>query len=106
VRLSWTHPRRWRELRRIELRLVHAGDVVARIAVDPRRREVRDDRAAARVARDGTRLVRRGRRVSARLALRLDGEVAGARLRVEVAAADVRGRRQVERAAGAIRVLP
>jgi hypothetical protein len=53
-----------------------------------------------------TRLVRRGRRVDARLALRLDRALTGPPLRVEVAAVDVRGRRQVERAAGALRVLP
>jgi hypothetical protein len=105
VRLSWTHPRRWRELRRIELRLVAAGETVGRVALEPGSLRVRDDRAAARVARDGTRLVRRGPRVSARLALRLEEALAGARLRLQVAAVDARGRRQVERAAGTIRVL-
>jgi hypothetical protein len=92
-------------VRRIELRLVAAGETVGRVALEPGSLRVRDDRAAARVARDGTRLVRRGPRVSARLALRLEEALAGARLRLQVAAVDARGRRQVERAAGTIRVL-
>ena len=95
VHLAWRHPRGWRALRRIELRLVRGGEVVARVALDPRRGR----------ASDGSRLVRRGRSVRARLALRLGEALAGARLRIEVVAVDARGRRQLERHAGSIRVL-
>jgi hypothetical protein len=106
LRLHWTQPRRWRDLRRIEVRLVRGGAAIARVALDPRRRRVRAGGGAARVVPGATRLVRRGRRVDARLALRLYRALTGPPLRVEVAAVDVRGRRQVERAAGALRVLP
>jgi hypothetical protein len=41
---------------------------------------------------------------TASLALRLDPALAGERLGLEIEAADRRGRRQVERAAGSIRV--
>jgi hypothetical protein len=50
------------------------------------------------------RLSRKGKTVSARLALRLARSLAGRRLRVEVKATDRRGRRQLERDAATVRV--
>ena len=67
VRLTWTHPpRRWRDLRTVRLVLLRGAEPVGRVALDVRRGRVRGD---ARLAR----LVRRGRRVEARLALAPEG---------------------------------
>lgn len=51
-----------------------------------------------------TRLSHRGKTVSARIALRFDEALAGAKLTADVIAVDARGARQVERGAGTIRV--
>jgi Ca2+-binding RTX toxin-like protein len=74
VKLSWCHPDAWRKLRSVTL------------------------------ARRDTRLARRGKTVTARLALRIDGSMTGRRLGLEVEATDKQGRRQLERDAGTIRV--
>jgi hypothetical protein len=87
VRLSWTHPRRWRDLKAIRLVVLRGGERVGRVALDVRRGRARGDGRLVRLAR-------RGRRVEALLRLRPS-------LRdvqhVDVEAIDVRGRRQVER---------
>jgi hypothetical protein len=44
--------------------------------------------------------------VAARLALRLDDDLAGQTLTADVVATDTRGRRQLEHAAGMVRVAP
>jgi hypothetical protein len=56
------------------------------------------------VAHRDTRLTRNGKTVTARLALRIDASMAGQKLAFEVEATDIRGRRQLERNAGTIRV--
>jgi Ca2+-binding RTX toxin-like protein len=94
LRLSWTHPRDWRELRRIELRLSDQGVPVGEIVIRPRRERI--------VADGGIELVRsrvshKGKKVAAKLAVRFDGDVAG-RLDAEIEAVDRRGLRQVESA--------
>jgi hypothetical protein len=103
LKLSWRHPRSWHKLRRIELRLVEGDVAVGEVAISPRSKRMRD-RGAVRVVRRSSRLAHKGKTASARLALRLDRSLAGRRLRVDVEAVDVRGRRQLERTAGAIRV--
>jgi hypothetical protein len=95
VRLTWTHPRRWRDLRAIRLVLLRGGEPVARVALHVRRGEARGD---ARLVR----LARRGRRVEAQL--RLSRSLADGVLHVDVEAIDTRGRRQFERGAGRIEV--
>jgi hypothetical protein len=100
--LSWRHPRSWRQLRRVELRLYRGKARVGAVAISPRTRRIADRGAVIMLRR--SRLVRRGKTVSARLALRLGRSLAGRRLRVEVAAVDVRGARQLEPRAGSIRV--
>jgi hypothetical protein len=50
------------------------------------------------------RLTRKGKTVAARLAVRLDDSLAGQQLTAEVEATDTRGRRQLERDAGTVRV--
>ncbi|MGH2823497.1 MAG: hypothetical protein ACRDLY_10835, partial [Thermoleophilaceae bacterium] len=101
--LSWRHPRSWRQLRRVTLRLYRGEARVGAVAITPPNRRVRD-RGAVTVLRRSSRITRKGKTVSARLALRLDRSLAGRRLRVEVEAVDGRGTRQLERNAGSIHV--
>jgi Ca2+-binding RTX toxin-like protein len=92
LKLSWKHPRNWRELRRIEVRLSDAGVPVGEIVIRPHRERI--------VAGGGVELVRsrlshKGKKVTAKLRVRFDGDVAR-RLGVEIEAVDRRGLRQVE----------
>jgi hypothetical protein len=96
VRLSWRHPTSWRELRKLELRLVQRGAPVGEVTIRPGKDGIRADGAIELVRRE-SRLSRQGRTVVAQLALRLDGSLAGQRLETEVEATDVRGARQLER---------
>jgi hypothetical protein len=103
LKLSWRHPRSWRRLRRVELRLYRGTARVGAVAISTRTGRARG-RGAVSVLRRGSRITRTGKTVSARLALRLDGSLAGRLLRVEVEAVDVRGARQLEPEAGLIGV--
>jgi RTX calcium-binding nonapeptide repeat (4 copies) len=103
LRLSWRHPKAWRKLRTIELRLTQGALPMGTVTIRPRSERI-DASGALRLDRDATRLTREGKTVTVRLALRLDRSLAGQRLRVEVEATDRRGARQLERDAGTIRV--
>jgi hemolysin type calcium-binding protein len=103
LRLSWRHPRSWRRLSLIELRLVHRDRTLGAVAIRPRGRRI-NARGALQLVRRASRIERNGKTVGARLALRLDRSLAGRRLRLEVEAVDTRGRRQIERNAGSIRI--
>jgi len=104
MRLSWRHPDGWRKLRTIELRLFSADGVpVGEVTMRPRAQRITDD-GAVRLVRRASRLARKGKTVTARLAVRLDDSVAGQKLGVEVEATDARARRQLERDAGTVRV--
>ena len=92
LELSWTHPRDWRKLRRIELRLSDAGVPVGEIVIRPRRERIVADGALELVRSS---LTHKGRKVAAKLAVRIDAAVAG-RLDAEIEAVDRRGARQVE----------
>jgi Ca2+-binding RTX toxin-like protein len=92
LELSWTHPRDWRQLRRIELRLSDDGVPVGEIVIRPKGERIEADGAVELVR---SRLSRKGKKVAAKLAVRFDGGVAG-RLDAEVEAVDRRGLRQVE----------
>jgi hypothetical protein len=94
LELSWSHPRSWRELRRIELRLSDAGVPVGEIVIRPQRERIVADGAVELVR---SRLSHKGKKVAAKLAVRFDGDVAG-RLDAEIEAVDRRGLRQVESA--------
>ena len=102
LNLSWRHPRSWRQLQRVTLRLYRGKARVGAVAISPRTRRIAD-RGALTVLRR-SRLARKGKTVAARLALRLDRSLAGRRLRLEVEDVDVSGARQLERRAGSIRV--
>jgi hypothetical protein len=103
LRLGWSHPRSWRQLRRIELRLYRGDARVGAIAIRPRGKQITTD-GAVHLTRKGARLTRTGKTVTARLAIRLDESLAGQSLRAEVEATDMRGLRQLERTAGTVRV--
>jgi RTX calcium-binding nonapeptide repeat (4 copies) len=103
LRLSWTHPQSWRKLRKVTLRLRLREQVVGRIAIRPRSERI-SGRGVVEVVRKHSRLTRKGKTVTARLALRLDKSLAGKTLTAEVEATDTRGRRQLERDAATVRV--
>ncbi len=103
VRLSWRHPRAWRKLREIQLHVQRGGLEVGEITIRPRSGKIAAD-GAVELVRRGTRLTRKGKTVTARLALRLDDTTAGATLALDVLAVDTRGRQQVEPGAARLRV--
>jgi hypothetical protein len=84
MKLSWTHPKAWKQLRRIAVRVYDGSELVQRIVVRPRHAS------------------HRGRTVSADLKLRIPKRLAGHNLRIDVEATDRRGRRQFEPAAGLV----
>jgi Ca2+-binding RTX toxin-like protein len=97
VRVAWRHPKSWRALRAIEVRLRDDGQIVAR------KRIVVSGEAGDRAARSG-KVIRRGRGASARAALRVPAKTDAGRLSVDVVATDVRGKRQDERDAAFVHV--
>jgi hypothetical protein len=103
VNLSWRHPAGWRKLSNVTLRLISDGVAVGDVAIRPRSERI-VTHGVARLARRATRLERDGTTVTAQLGLRVDSSMAGKRLRLEVEATDTRGRRQLERNVGTIRV--
>ena len=98
LRMSWSHPKSWKQLRKVELRIEDAGKVVVR----PRAERI-DDNGSVKVMR-ASRLVSKGKKVTAHLALKLDKSLAGETLSVDVEATDVNGKRQLQQDAGTIRV--
>jgi Ca2+-binding RTX toxin-like protein len=101
MRLAWRHPKAWKQLRTIELRLIQDGLPVGEVTIRPRGRRVADDGVMA-VKR--VRIATRGKSVIAKLGVRLDRSLAGQTLQAEVEATDVRGARQLERDAATVRV--
>jgi FKBP-type peptidyl-prolyl cis-trans isomerase 2 len=76
---------------------------VAAVTIRPRGQRLSAE-GAVQLSRRASRIARKGKTVSARLALRLNRSLAGQRLRVEVEAVDVRGARQLKSNAGSIRI--
>ena len=103
LRLSWRHPQGWRKLREVELRLTRDSVTVGKITIRTRGGRIVSD-GAVDVERNHTRLSRKAKTVSARLAVRVDKSLAGQTLTTEVEATDRRGARQLERNAGTVRV--
>jgi hypothetical protein len=101
LKLTWRHPKTWKQLRKIQLRLTDRGAPVGEITIRPRGKRVADS-GAIRIKR--ARIAGHGKTVTAPLAVRLDGSLAGRTLKTEVEATDTRGARQVERDAGTVRV--
>jgi hypothetical protein len=103
LRLRWTHPRAWRQLRTVEVRLYRGPDRAAAIAFSPRSERIRS-RGDVRLIRRASDVTHRGKSVIARLAVRVPKAVAGDRLRVDVEGTDRHGRHQLEPSAGLINV--
>jgi hypothetical protein len=102
LELSWRHPKAWKQLRTIALRLTRAGAPAGAVTIRPRGERIAA-RGAIRLDRDASRLTGKARTVRARLAIRLGEGLAGETLGLEVEATDVRGARQLVQA-GALRV--
>jgi hypothetical protein len=100
--MSWTHPKAWRALRAVMLRLHDGAKPVGMINVRPRGERLTAN-GAVKLA-TGSRVTHHGKTVTARLAIRLPQSLAGHNLRVDVRATDRHGHRQLERDAGVIHV--
>ena len=85
------------------LRLREGDKVVGQVAIRPASGKV-EDKGGVRVVHKQSKLVRKGRKVSAQLALRISRKLADSTLDADVVATDVKGKRQVSRAAGSIQV--
>jgi hypothetical protein len=103
LKLSWRHPKAWKQLRTIELRLTRDDVPVGAVTIRPRGKKITGS-GAVELAAKRSRIAAKGKTVTARLAVRLNASVAGATLKAEVEATDRRGRRQLERNAATIRV--
>jgi hypothetical protein len=101
LELSWTHPKAWKQLRTVELRLSQGADVIGTITARPEDGSVRG-RGVAKVA--ASKLSHHGKTVTAELAVRLDRSLAGQDVRVDVLATDRKGHTQMEPQAGVIRI--
>ena len=95
--LHWTHPKTWRDLRRLELRLYRGAERVGTIAVRPRL-------TASGAVKSTASVTHSAKTLTARLAMTFPSSLSGASLRLAVEATDRRGRKQLERDAGRIRV--
>jgi hypothetical protein len=107
-KLAWTHPVDWKRLDQIVLQLEHRGKPVGRVVVDQETRRLRASSSAVRLVPGRSGVSRGqvgGKRVTARLALRVARRYAGRTLVAKVAATDDDGTRQAFRKAGRVRVL-
>jgi hypothetical protein len=103
IQLRWRHPQGWRKLAKVELRLLDGGRPVGEVVLRPAGKRIEADGVVALV-RKASRIRPAGKAVAARLALKLDASLAGRKLRLDVEATGRNGARQLERAAGTLRV--
>ncbi len=99
VKLSWTHPKGWKQLKKVALRLADGGDVVGSVVVLPK-----SGRVSGKLLANGSTIDNRGKTVTADLALRLPASLAGKTLRLDVEATDRKGNSQLEPDAGLLAV--
>jgi Protein of unknown function (DUF1565) len=106
-RLAWTHPVDWKRLDRVVLRLESLGKPVGRIVLDQQTRRLRASGPAVQLVRGRGRISGRagGKRMTARLVLRIAKRYAGRTLIAKLAARDDDGNRQPFRCAGRVKVL-
>jgi hypothetical protein len=102
LKVSWKHPQSWRDVRKLKVSLYDGKRAVGMINARP---------AAGRLTGTGvvdlvpsSALSHHGNWVDAKLALDVPKSLAGKRLRVDVQAIDKDGHKQLERAAGIVRV--
>jgi Ca2+-binding RTX toxin-like protein len=103
LRLSWTHPKSWKQLRSVTLRLREGGKVVGQVAIRTSSGKI-EDKGGVQLVRKQSKLVRNDKKVSAQLALRISRKLADSTLDADVVATDVKGAKQVSRAAGTVQV--
>jgi hypothetical protein len=101
VRLSWTHPVSWKQLRHVTVRIKDGRKVAGRIVIKPRAEKIA---ASGQVEIARSKLTHKGGKVTARLKLRYAAALAGKRLKADVVAADIHGAKQVERNAATLHV--
>jgi hypothetical protein len=99
--LRWTHPKTWRDLRRVEVRLYRGTEQVGTLELRPRDTRVAAASAAVRI---DARVTHTAKTLTARLAMTFPSVPTGASLRLAVEATDLRGHTQIERDAGRIRI--
>jgi hypothetical protein len=102
--LTWTHPKAWKQLRRIEVLLYDGAKRVGSVKLTPA--GAVSARGAVSLDKDATRIGHHGRTVTARLGLRLARSLKGQTLSVDIAATDRKGHRQLQPGARSIRVNP
>jgi Ca2+-binding RTX toxin-like protein len=95
VDVSWTHPKAWKRLRSVTVRVLDGQQEIGAVTIAPRADRLTASGAVELGRR--TALRHQGKTVSARLALKVDEAFAGRKLAFAVEAVDVDGRRQVER---------
>jgi hypothetical protein len=103
VKLAWTHPKSWKQLREVKLRLRDGNEVVGQVSIRPQAGTLQA-KGGVKLVRKQTELTRKGGKVSADLALRISKQLADSTLDAEVVATDVKGAKQVSRAAASIQV--
>jgi hypothetical protein len=100
--MSWTHPKAWRDLRAVSLRLERGTKQVGTISIRPRGEHLIAHGKVALV--EASRVTHHGKTITAHLAMRLARSLAGQNLRVVVQATDRDGHTQLQPDAGLIRV--
>jgi Ca2+-binding RTX toxin-like protein len=103
LKLAWTHPKAWKQLRSLELHAVDTGKTVGTITIDPANGRV-SDRGGVQLMRGASTVRHHGKTVTAHLALRASSRLAGRTLHFTVAATDAGGHRQIEPLAGGLTV--
>ena len=96
LRVAWEHPRSWRKLRSLDVRITTAaGAPVGTVAVKPQTERVAATGAALRLRAGDVRLERAGKRAIALIRVKPTAVLAGGKLGIEVEATDRSGKRQV-----------
>jgi hypothetical protein len=104
-RLAWTHPVGWKRLDKVMLQLESRGKPVGRITIDQQTRRLRASGPAVRLVARRSTVAGRGKRLTARVTLRVAKRYAGRTLVARLAASDDNGTRQGWGTAGRLRVL-
>jgi hypothetical protein len=102
LKVAWMHPQSWRELRKLKVRLYDGKQAVGMINARTATGRLSENGLVDLMA--GSKLGHHGKWVVAKLALDVPKSLAGETLRVDVQAVDKDGHKQLERAAGTIRV--
>jgi hypothetical protein len=97
LKVSWTHPRSWRKMRSIQLRLYRGARVVDQLTINPRHAHLNRTGALRLLG-----VTHDAKTVTGTITVRLGRSLAGQTLRVAVQATDIHGQRQLEPLAGTV----